>query len=218
MDVYRTEEEQVAAIQRWWRDNHKAVIGAVLLAVATFGGWKWYEQTRLENAYTAAGLYEGMMKAAQEIVAGGPAAADAVARMQKAGDTLLADHAGSVYAQYGAMLLAGNAVEVDDYPGAEKYLRAALAIDSHEATRVVIEDRLARVLSAQGKHDDAVALLAGDVPETLLAGREEVRGDVLLAKGDRAGARAAYEKAKAALPKDASGGFLAMKLDYVAGQ
>ena len=69
-----------------------------------------------------------------------------------------------------------------------------------------------------GRHDDAVAVLAGEVPEALRAGREEVRGDVLLARGDRAGARAAYEKAKAALPKDASGGFLSMKLDYVAGQ
>lgn len=219
MDVYRTEEEQVAALQRWWRDNHKAVIAAVVLAVATYGGWKWYQHAENEKAVAAASLYETMMKSAQEIVEGGAGAADALARMQRAGDTLIADHGGSVYAQYSALLLAGNAAEADDLPGAEKYLRTALAVEGGDGTKVIIENRLARVLSAQGKHDDALAVISGSVPEALVAAREEVRGDVLLAQGKRSEARAAYEKAKAATPENETArGFLAMKLDYVAGE
>jgi predicted negative regulator of RcsB-dependent stress response len=148
MDVYRTEEEQVAAIQRWWQENYKVVIAAILLAVASFGAWKWYQHYQREQSLAAAALYEGMMKSAQEILAGGPAAADAVARMQRAGETLISDHEGSVYSQYGALLLAGNAAEVDDYAGAEKYLRIALAVGGGDGTRVIIENRLARVRRA----------------------------------------------------------------------
>lgn len=219
MDVYRTEEEQVAALQRWWRDNHKPVIAAVVLAVASYAGWKWYQHTEQEKAVAAAGLYETMMNSAQEIVAGGPGAADALVRMQRAGETLVSEHAGSVYAQFGALLLAGNAAEVDDLAGAEKYLRQALAVDGGAGSQVIIENRLARVLSAQGKHDDALAVISGDVPDVLVAAREETRGDVLLAQGKRGEARAAYEKAKAAAGDDAAArGFLAMKLDYVAGE
>jgi predicted negative regulator of RcsB-dependent stress response len=219
MDVYRTEEEQVAAIQRWWQENYKVVIAAILLAVASFGAWKWYQHYQREQSLAAAALYEGMMKSAQEILAGGPAAADAVARMQRAGETLISDHEGSVYSQYGALLLAGNAAEVDDYAGAEKYLRIALAVGGGDGTRVIIENRLARVLSAQGKYDDALAVLAADVPEQLLSVREETRGDVYLAQGKRVEARAAYLKAKDAQPEIEEGrGFLTMKLDYVAGE
>jgi predicted negative regulator of RcsB-dependent stress response len=219
MDVYRTEEEQVAALQRWWRENYKPVIAAVVLAVASYGGWKWYQHTQQEKANAAAALYETMMTSAQEIVTAGPGAADALVRMQRAGDALVSEHAGSVYAQFGALLLAGNAAEVDDLAGAEKYLRSALSVDAGTGSKVIIENRLARVLSAQGKHDEALAAISGAVPEALVAAREETRGDVLLAQGKRGEARAAYEKAKVAAGDDeAALGFLPMKLDYVAGE
>ena len=71
MDVYRTEEEQVAAIQKWWQQNGKAVLVAVVLAVASYAGWVWYKRTQLEASYAASGLYQTMMQSYQELAAGG---------------------------------------------------------------------------------------------------------------------------------------------------
>lgn len=219
MDVYRTEEEQVAAMQQWWRENGTRVLIAVVLAVASYAGWKWWQVTQQEKAAQAAVLYQGMMKSLQELTEGGDAAKDAGVRMQKAGEALITDHAGSSYAQYAALMLAASAVEADDYAKAEKFLRTALEANGGEGMNAIITERLARVVSAQGRHDEALSLLAGEVPATLQSGRENTRGDILAAAGKRAEARAAWEKAKAAAGKDDPLlQLLAMKLDYVAGE
>lgn len=219
MDVYRTEEEQVAAIQKWWQQNGKAVLVAVVLAVASYAGWVWYKRTQLEASYAASGLYQTMMQSYQEVAAGGPSAADAAERMGRAGQELAEKHGDTVYAQYAALMLASRAVEQDDYATAEKHLRSAQAHDGDASLAVIIANRLARVIAAQGKHDDALALLAGDVPKALVTAREETRGDILLLKGNRGEARAAWQKAlDAADEQDPARSLLTMKLDYVAGE
>lgn len=219
MDVYRSEEEQIAAIKSWWGENGKLVIAAAVLAVAAFGGWKWYQHYRTEKALAAVALYQTMMQSYQQISAGGPQAADAEARMAKAGDELAADYAGSPYARFAALILAGRAAEKDDYDTAGKQLRAVIARDGKDAVGIIATHRLAHVLSAQGKHDEALALLAGDVPAEFRSAREEARGDVLIAQGKRADARAAWQKALAAAkPQDPARMLLEMKLSYVAGE
>lgn len=219
MDVYRTEEEQIAAIQKWWHDNGKAVLIAVVLAVLTYAGWVWYQKHKLEQQLEAANLYQGMMQSFQELTAGGEGAADAHQRVLKAGEELIGKHGDSVYAQFAALMLAGDAVEQDDYATAEKHLRTALGHKGSDAVTAVITHRLARVLSAQGKHDEALALLEGKAPEKLAAAREDVRGDVLMAQGKRADARVAWQKAFDGVPEqDPSRALLQMKLDYVSGE
>lgn len=216
MDVYRTEEEQIAAIKGWWQKNGVAVLVAAILAVGTYAGWNWYRHHQLEQSLAASRLYESMMKSMQEAAAG-TGDADAAQRLARAGEELMTKHEGTVYAQAAALLLASRAVETDDLAGAEKYLRAALAQDMDEATTVVTTDRLARVLSAAGRHDDALALLAGNVPEKLVGGREDVRGDVLFAQGKRAEARAAWQKAVDNTdPQAPFRQLIEMKVDYVA--
>ena len=62
--------------------------------------------------------------------------------------------------------------------------------------RTIARMRLARVQSAQGKYDDALATLkveGGEFAPRLA----DTRGDVLLAKGDRAGALKEYLAARA---------------------
>ena len=76
--------------------------------------------------------------------------------------------------------------------------------------------RLARVLAAQGKLEEGLKLLEGDADQVYLASREELKGDLLVQLGKADEARAAYEKAKAALAEDAAVGGLQMKLDDLA--
>lgn len=76
--------------------------------------------------------------------------------------------------------------------------------------------RLARVLAAQNKADDALKLLDAKVEEAFLASREELKGDLLVQLGRSDDAHAAYQKAKDALAEDAAVGGLQMKLDDLA--
>ena len=80
----------------------------------------------------------------------------------------------------------------------------------------VARQRLAQVLAAQGKVDDALKLLEGDSDKAFLASREELKGDLLVQQGRTDDARAAYEKAKAALSDEAAVGGLQIKLDDLA--
>ncbi len=219
MDVYRTEEEQVAAIRNWWQQNGIAVLVAIVLAALTYAGWHWYKQNKAEEALAASSLYQGMMESFQQMAQGGQAAADAEARIVKAGDELINKHGDSIYAQFAALMLAGHAVERDDYAGAEKYLRTALNHDGDKSLTALTTNRLARVLSAQGKHDEALALLQGEVPAKFVSAREDVRGDILLVQGKRVAARAAWQKALDSTPEDDTArSLITMKLDYVAGE
>ena len=74
------------------------------------------------------------------------------------------------------------------------------------------------MLAAQDKAEEGLALLAGDVQPAFLSGREELKGDLLVQAGPYAATHAAaYEKARAALPRQCGGSVtLQIKLDDLA--
>jgi predicted negative regulator of RcsB-dependent stress response len=80
----------------------------------------------------------------------------------------------------------------------------------------IARQRLARVLAAQNKAEDALKLLDGQVDKAFAASREELRGDLLVQLGRTDDAYAAYKKAKASLSEEAAVGGLQMKLDDLA--
>jgi predicted negative regulator of RcsB-dependent stress response len=82
---------------------------------------------------------------------------------------------------------------------AERLQRVATSAEDLKL-RPVAQIRLARVQAAQGKHDEALATLGGKSMGAQEPARLEARGDILIAKGDRAGALAAYEEALKLLP------------------
>lgn len=104
---------------------------------------------------------------------------------------------------------AGAAVENNDLATAVTYLGQARESAGREALIATIDLRLARVLWAQGKHQEALDRLT--VPPAGFEGLfAELRGDVLADQGDWVAARQAYEQAVAT---DSGNGLLRMKLD-----
>jgi predicted negative regulator of RcsB-dependent stress response len=66
------------------------------------------------------------------------------------------------------------------------------------------------------RSEEVLALIPGEAVPAFVAGREELRGDLLMRLGRKAEARTAYEKARAAMPQDAGLGVLQTKLDDLA--
>jgi predicted negative regulator of RcsB-dependent stress response len=218
MDVYRTEEEQVAALQRWWQENGLQVVAGVLIALGALGGWKWYQHKDTTHRVEASALYDALLDTMQTVGEQGNAE-ESNTRFRALALQLTDEYGDTSYGQFARLMLARQAADNGDYASAEQQLRDALAHAGDPALEVIVANRLARVVSAQGRHDEALTLLAGDVAAALVAGREETRGDILVAAGRRDEARAAYLKAMGAT--DAAGGtrpLLSMKLDYVGGQ
>ena len=205
-----TEEEQLAQIKDWWQRNGKPlVLGAVLALVLVFG-WQFWQKHQLTQAQNASVIYQQLLGAALEA---GEADAAEVSRL---GNQLKKDFAGTHYAQYGSLFVAKVAVESGRLDEAANELRSIVDKPADETLDELARQRLARVLAAQGKAEEAIKLLDGKVDQAFAASREELKGDLLVQLGRHDEAHAAYTKAKESLSQDAAIGGLQMKLDDLA--
>lgn len=213
VDPYRSEDEQVEALKRWWKDNGTSTLTSVALAIAVVLGWQGWQQRQQQSREVASATYQTMLEAIQ---AGG----DKLTTAKTMADTLKADFSGSAYAQLAALAKARLLVEAKDLAGAEAELRWVLEHKPADEIKGIVQLRLAKVLSAKGDRAGALAALAGNPPEALAAAYAEARGDILLAEGKRDEAKAAYQQAieQAKGQKEVELGWLEMKYQSLGGE
>ncbi len=207
----RTEDEELAVIRDWWQRNGKPLLTGGALALIVVFGWQGWQKHQLNEAQGASALYQQLLEVS--LVANAQPDAGKVAELA---GKLKTQYPGTHYAQFGSLLLAKVAVESGKLDDANTELKAVLDKPADAALAELARQRLARVLAVQGKAEDALALLNGEVDQAYLASREELKGDLLakLARNDEA--FAAYQKAKAALSADAAVGGLQIKIDDLA--
>ena len=207
----QTEEEQIAQIKDWWQRNGKPLLTGGVLALAVVIGWQGWQNYQTNQAQGASALYQQLLESSL------PQTGQVdPAKVSELAEKLKSEYAGTHYAQYGSLFVAKVAVESGKLDDAAAELKAVLdkPVDANLAE--LARQRLARVLAAQGKLEEGLKLLEGDADQVYLASREELKGDLLVQLGKADEARAAYEKAKAALAEDAAVGGLQMKLDDLA--
>lgn len=207
-DELRTEEEQIAAIKNWWKENGNSVLTAVLLSVAAIFGWKGYQSHLVEKKSGASSLFSQLVQVESELSAGGEEGDQGVAYI--AGQ-LKSDYADTEYALYGALFLAKDAVRNEAYDEAVSELK--WVVENSEDPRLddIAHGRMARVLSQQGKHDEALAVLIPQVPE-FEGSFAEIKGDIKNRQGDKEGAIEAYKVAYQAASDSPLASFIQIKL------
>jgi predicted negative regulator of RcsB-dependent stress response len=205
-----TDEEQLAQIKEWWQRNGMPLLLGGALALVLVFGWQFWQKHQLNQAQNASTVYQQLLNAVLE--EGGVNAAE----VSRLGNLLKKEFAGSHYAQYGSLFVAKVAVESDRLDEAATELRSVLDKPADKTLEELARQRLARVLAAQGKAEEGLALLEGDANEAFAASREELRGDLLVKLGRYDDAHAAYSKAKESLSQDAAIGGLQLKLDDLA--
>ncbi|MGQ0620800.1 MAG: YfgM family protein [Panacagrimonas sp.] len=201
------EEEQLENLKRWWKENWLALATGLGIGVGAIGGWEAYRRWHDGRAETASQMYEEMKKALAE------------SRTDEAGrivDRLTSEFAGTPYAATASLRSAQAAVEKGDLDAASASLSWVIEHADDDAMTQLARLRKARVLFAQARHDEALATLSGDA-DSFLGLYEELRGDILLAKGDRPAARSAYDRALKAIDETATHrNLLEQKLDDLA--
>jgi predicted negative regulator of RcsB-dependent stress response len=207
----RTEEEQLALIKEWWQRNGMPLLTGALLALVAVFGWQGWERYQSSQAQNASMLYQQLLETALN-----PSGEPDAAKVVELGNQLKNEFGGSQYAQYGSLFVAKVAVESGKLDDAASELQAIVDQPADKTLDELARQRLASVLAAQDKTEDALALLDGEAAAAYLASREELKGDLLAKLGRDDEAHAAYLKAKAALAEDAAVGGLQMKLDDLA--
>ncbi len=203
VELYDTEEQQVEAIKDWWKENGKAVIFGAVLGLGGLFGWRYYQDTIIATQEAASERY---MQVMDSLAASGVKAEDQVA-------SFITANTDSEYAVLAALQLAKVQVDANQLDAAIAQLQEATNATQDPALLALINFRLARLLSEQGQFEQALTTL-GKITDTGWAGRVgELKGDILLRKGDTEGAYNAYTEAQQA--GDASE-ILQMKLDDLA--
>jgi len=202
VEVYTTENEQVDAVRRFFAENGKALAIGVVLGIAALGGWRYWQSHESSAMADSSVAFQQANQAVTDKKAQGVENLEKFAQSNK-----------NNYGVFASLQLADHFVEAKDFANAEKQLVAAQSQAKEENLLSLVSLRLARVQSQQKKFDDALKTLDGVKGEGWIALQQDVRGDVLLAKGDAKGAREAFSKGLDSKPSQTLQNVLRMKLN-----
>lgn len=194
MEDYRTEEEQVEAIKRWWDENGKSTIVAIVVAVAVSFGWRYWQDEQQAKREQASAVYQQLL----ELVSQNALSDDQQKTALKLADTIAADYSGSGYATLAGLAKARVAMSAGDFGAAESALLSLKANKLDPELAALVNIRLAKVQFSQGNFAAAMASLSGDM-QKFAAQAAELRGDILAAQGDSVAALEAYKQAQSSI-------------------
>ncbi len=204
MEIYETEEEQVAALKDWWKANGSSVISGIVAAVVIVGGWNFWQNYQQDKMLQASSIYEQLLKANKE---------KTTASTDKIAEKLKTNYASTAYGAYALLFQAKAKVEANELAAARALLEQAMASSADDELKHVARARLVRVLLAEGKYEQGLQLIA-NINQAQLGGfegiYEELKGDLYVAMSRIGEARTAYQSA---LSAGKSSPLLQFKLD-----
>jgi predicted negative regulator of RcsB-dependent stress response len=180
------EQEQLDALKSFWNRYGNLITWALIAALAVYAGlngWKWWQR---DQAGKAAVLFGQIEQAAQ--------AGDA----QRAGQVfadLKERYPRTVYAEQAGLVAARVQFDRGQVDAAKTSLGWVAEHAAQDEYRSVARLRLAGLLLQAKDYDGALKQLDAAKAPTFAALVADRRGDVLLAQGKSAEARAAYEAA-----------------------
>jgi len=200
------EQEQLATLKAWWKDNGNLVMGtvsAVLIVFAAWQGWNFYQRNQAVQAST---LYDAVQKAA---------AVNDLKLVRESAGAVLEQFPRTTYAAMAALVSAKAHFQGGDLKTAHAQLVWVAENAKDEALQDIARLRLASVMLDEKTYDDALKVLDAKHGAPFDAQFLAARGDVLVAQGKKDEARSAY---KAALEKtDAKDGgqrgYIQLRLD-----
>lgn len=185
MTDYKTDDEKVEELKAWWKENGTSVIAGVALAIAALFGWEYWKDYKASTAAEASALYSKVTEAAEK------APAQAMADVK----TLQDDYSSTPYSAIASLKAAQQFAEKGDYDQAVTALRWVVNNGKQDEYKYLASIRLARVLLAANKQEEALKLTDQTYPAAYQSLLEELKGDIYTAQNKSAEARAAYDKA-----------------------
>lgn len=191
MTEYLTEQEQIQQLKTWLKQYGPTILLGIVLALLMTTGWRYWQNYRNKVLMHASSVYDEMLSARAQNNDN-----EAIVQAKK----LLAHYRKTPYADMAALLLARDAASKKDYSAAITQLTDVMDHSKTASLREIARIRIARILLAQQKADDALALLKKQDDKNYIGLVDEVRGDAYLIKSDPTAARNAYQLALQELP------------------
>jgi len=204
VDDYLSEKEQWEWVKEKVRENAPAVLLAIVLGAGAIFGWRWWQGHQDARRLEASAKYMQMVRSLE--------GADRSQALVLLGE-LERDYPGSSYSDQARLLAARMYVDEAQLDHAASELATVVEHSRDQELARVARERLARVQTAQGKPDSALATLGAVADPGAFAARfHEVRGDAYYAKGDKVAALSEYRSAQTAGAEGGDTALLQLKI------
>ena len=180
------EQEQLAELKHFWSRYGNIISWVLIVVFGAVASWNGYQYWQRSQAAQAAVMYDEVERAA---VAGD------VAKLERALGDMKERFGRTAYAEQAALLAAriyhdkGN---LDAAKGALAWVAGKASDDGYQA---VARLRLSGMLFEAKAYEEALQQLTAPMPSDFNALAADRRGDILLAQGKKAEAKAQYEAA-----------------------
>jgi predicted negative regulator of RcsB-dependent stress response len=202
------EQEQLANFKAWWAKYGNLTSWVLIAGLAAYSGWNGWQYYQRTQAASASALYDEVQTAI--------AAKDA-AKVQRATADMQSKFASTSYATMTALAAAKQAFEANDLKTAKAQLNWAIE-HGNEEYKAIARVRLAGVLLDEKAYDEALKVLAVEMPKQFAGSVADRKGDVLAAQNKLAEARTAYLAALNATDKKNPGRqLIQLKLEAIGG-
>ena len=184
------EQEQLDVLKAWWKRNGNTVllgIAAFAAVVVGIQGWRYYQRNQQQQA---AMVYEVVQGAIQN---------KDIKRIRTAAGQLIEKYPNTPYAARAALLAASANYESGDAKSAKAQLQWLTEHAREDGARDIARLRLAGILLDEKNDEEALKVLDSPHGQAFVGLFADLRGDVLVAQGQVADARAAYKTALANL-------------------
>ncbi|NWA60750.1 YfgM family protein [Pantoea sp. B9002] len=202
MEVYSNENEQVDALRQFFANNGKFLAVGVIIGIAALGGWRFWSSHQEGTDKAASAEYQQLTSAMQ---ADKPDSLEAVATF--------ASENNNTYGALASLDLAKQYVETNQLDKAIALLQSGLKDTKDANLQAVINLRLARIQLQQSQADAALSTLNNVKGDGWTAIVADIRGEALLSKGDKQGARDAWSKGAESQASPALKQMLQMKMN-----
>ncbi|WP_109419097.1 YfgM family protein [Proteus terrae] len=184
MEVYSTENEQVDAIKQFFKNYGLTIVLAAVIGFGGVFGWKYWQSHQTNRLQESAGAFATVSEALAK-----PTPENIALAEKFVTDT------NDIYGALASLELAQIAIDANDLVNGERHLTNAVAKVKNDAFADMLNLRLARVQLALDKTDVALVSLEQVKGKAWNGMKNYIRGDVLVKKGDNAGAATAYRSA-----------------------
>jgi predicted negative regulator of RcsB-dependent stress response len=188
VEIYDTEEAQVEALKRWWKENGQSVVIGLGLGIALILGWNYWQDHKKQKINQASALFEQLQKDAE---------ANKKDSVDKLATQITTQFGSTEYVGFSGLIQAKLKAQAGDLAGAKTILQGIASNPNKELANVA-KLRLVRLMLATKEYEQGLQLINSIDPQaasSFSGNYDELTGDLYVALGRVDEARTAYESA-----------------------
>lgn len=188
MEIYETEEEQVEALKRWWKENSTSTIVGLVMGIVIILGWNYWQDHKKAQAVQASATYDQLLKALED---------NKNDSVDKLAQRMQEQFKGTEYAAFSGLFAAKLKAQQGDFASAKQMLKT-IAAEPNKQLSNIAKIRLVRLMLATGEYEQGLQVI-NEVDAKAAAGYsanyDELVGDLYVALDRLDEARTSYQNA-----------------------